>query len=56
MDTEIVRDVTSVNPELLQLPETSPQVAEELFAKWWSIPDTGRLVFFPIDFIRFCSR
>lgn len=51
MDMEIVGDVTSLDPELLQLPEvsplaltTSPQIAEELFAQWLSLPDTGRLV------------
>ncbi|PSS14041.1 Serine/threonine protein phosphatase 2A regulatory subunit B''alpha like [Actinidia chinensis var. chinensis] len=49
MDMEIVGDVTSVDPELLQLPETSPQVAEELFAQWLSLPDTGRLVKSLID-------
>ncbi|KAK3028126.1 hypothetical protein RJ639_038987 [Escallonia herrerae] len=51
MDMEIVGDVTSLDPELLQLPEVSPsalrtsfQFAEELFSQWLSLPDTGRLV------------
>lgn len=51
MEMDIARDVTDLDPELLQLPEvsplalkTSPQIAEELFGQWLSLPDTGRLV------------
>lgn len=53
---EVVGDVASLDPELLQLPEVSPldikaspQLAEELFTQWLSLPDTGRLVKSLID-------
>ncbi|XP_059660327.1 serine/threonine protein phosphatase 2A regulatory subunit B''alpha-like [Cornus florida] len=57
MDVEVLGDVASLDPELLQLPEvvsplalkTSPQIAEELFSQWLSLPDTGRLVKSLID-------
>uniref|UniRef100_A0A5B7CEV0 EF-hand domain-containing protein n=1 Tax=Davidia involucrata TaxID=16924 RepID=A0A5B7CEV0_DAVIN len=56
MDIEVAGDVTSLDPELLQLPEvspfslkTTPQIAEELFSQWLSLPDTGRLVKSLID-------
>ncbi|KAM2904446.1 hypothetical protein COP2_004159 [Malus domestica] len=52
MDIDTVAgDVGSLDPELLQLPElspfalkTSPQIAEDLFAQWLSLPQTRRLV------------
>ncbi|XP_042518216.1 serine/threonine protein phosphatase 2A regulatory subunit B''beta-like isoform X2 [Macadamia integrifolia] len=51
MDMELVGDVASLDPELLQLPEVSPLalksnpiIAEELFSQWLSLPDTSRLV------------
>ncbi|XP_042489259.1 serine/threonine protein phosphatase 2A regulatory subunit B''beta-like [Macadamia integrifolia] len=51
MDMELVGDVASLDPELLQLPEVSPlalksnpNIAEELFSQWLSLPDTCRLV------------
>lgn len=47
----VVGDVGSFDPELLQLPElspfalkASPQIAEDLYAQWLSLPQTGRLV------------
>ncbi|KAL7172618.1 hypothetical protein ACSBR2_032159 [Camellia fascicularis] len=56
MDKEIAGDATSLDPELLQLPEVSPmalkaspQIAEELYDQWLSLPDTGRLVKSLID-------
>lgn len=56
MDMDIAKDVMDLDPELLQLPEvsplalkTSPQIAEELFGQWLSLPDTGRLVKSLID-------
>lgn len=55
MDVEVVGDVVSLDPELLQLPEVSPLalkanpfVADELFSQWLSLPDTVRLVSFAI--------
>jgi serine/threonine-protein phosphatase 2A regulatory subunit B'' len=52
MDIDVVvEDVTSLDPELLQLPEVSPvafkaspQIAEDLFSQWLSLSETGRLV------------
>ncbi|CAL5353610.1 hypothetical protein CsSME_00041662 [Camellia sinensis var. sinensis] len=56
MEKEIAGDATSLDPELLQLPEVSPmalkaspQIAEELYDQWLSLPDTGRLVKSLID-------
>lgn len=56
MDIDMVGgggDAPYLDPELLQLPEVSPfvlkaspQLAEELFSQWLSLPDTIRLVFF----------
>lgn len=53
MDIDSAEDVTSLDPELLQLPElsplalkTNPQIAEDLFAQWLSLPETGRLVIY----------
>ncbi|KAL6214514.1 hypothetical protein ACLB2K_013948 [Fragaria x ananassa] len=49
-------DITSLDPELLQLPElspfalkASPQIADDLFSQWLSLPQTGRLVKSLID-------
>ncbi|KAE8660071.1 Serine/threonine protein phosphatase 2A regulatory subunit B''alpha [Hibiscus syriacus] len=51
MEMEIVGDVASLDPELLQLPDLSPSaiksypsLAEQLFSLWLSLPETGRLV------------
>ncbi|XP_044492561.1 serine/threonine protein phosphatase 2A regulatory subunit B''alpha-like [Mangifera indica] len=51
MDIDEVEDFPCLDPELLQLQELSsltiklrPQLAEELFARWLSLPDTVRLV------------
>ncbi|XP_058101570.1 serine/threonine protein phosphatase 2A regulatory subunit B''beta-like isoform X1 [Magnolia sinica] len=51
MDMELVGDIASLDPELLQLPEVSPlalksnpYVADELFSQWLSLPETGRMV------------
>ncbi|XP_074570994.1 serine/threonine protein phosphatase 2A regulatory subunit B''beta-like [Curcuma longa] len=51
MDIDIVRDMASLDPELLQLPEVSqvalkekPKIAEELFCQWLSLTETGKLV------------
>lgn len=51
MDVEVVRDVASLNPDLLQLPEVStvvlkenPNIAEQLFSQWLALPDTVKLV------------
>ncbi|XXG61975.1 hypothetical protein AAC387_Pa05g0441 [Persea americana] len=51
MEMEFVADVGTLDPELLQLPDVSsfavksnPYIADELFAQWLSLPDTGRLI------------
>ncbi|XP_039122387.1 serine/threonine protein phosphatase 2A regulatory subunit B''beta-like [Dioscorea cayenensis subsp. rotundata] len=52
MDVEVVaRDLASLDPELLQLPEVStlalkenPGIAEQLYSQWLSLPETARLV------------
>ncbi|PIA45442.1 hypothetical protein AQUCO_01700754v1 [Aquilegia coerulea] len=51
MDMEVVGDIVSFDPELLQLPEVSPlalksnpYISQELFSQWLSLPETGRLV------------
>lgn len=53
MDDKEMVDVVALDPELLQLQEVSsfamkasPQLADELFSQWLSLPDTGRLVWF----------
>lgn len=58
-------DAATLDPELLQLQEVSsfavkasPQLADELFAQWLSLPDTGRLVcvfFFFLSLLLFCT-
>lgn len=54
MGTDTVRDMASLDPELLQLPEVShlalkakPKIAEELYFQWLSFPETGKLVRVP---------
>ncbi|XVE77947.1 hypothetical protein DITRI_Ditri13aG0105000 [Diplodiscus trichospermus] len=56
MELDTVEDVTCLDPELLQLPEvspfalkTSPQLVEDLFSQWLSLPETGHLVKSLID-------
>ncbi|XVF21552.1 hypothetical protein REPUB_Repub12eG0099600 [Reevesia pubescens] len=56
MEIDTVEDVTCLDPELLHLPEvspfalkTSPQLVEDLFSKWLSLPETGHLVKSLID-------
>ncbi|WOL16744.1 hypothetical protein Cni_G25532 [Canna indica] len=51
MVTDMARDITLFDPELLQLSEVSqsalkekPKTAEELFGQWLSLPETGKLV------------
>lgn len=48
---DVVGDVASLDPELLQLPDVSPlalksnpSLVDELFSQWLSLPDSGRLV------------
>ncbi|KAK9288332.1 hypothetical protein L1049_016783 [Liquidambar formosana] len=48
---EVVGDVASLDPEMLQLPDVSPSAlksnpspVEELFSQWLSLPETCRLV------------
>ncbi|KAJ6799253.1 serine/threonine protein phosphatase 2A regulatory subunit B''beta-like [Iris pallida] len=56
MDVEVVKDVASFDPELLQLSEVSPialkenpQIADQLYAQWLALPETYRLVKSLID-------
>ncbi|XP_022771296.1 serine/threonine protein phosphatase 2A regulatory subunit B''alpha-like isoform X2 [Durio zibethinus] len=56
MEIDTLEDVTCLDPELLQLPEvspfalkTSPQLVEDLFSQWLSLPETGHLVKSLID-------
>ncbi|KAK9039217.1 hypothetical protein V6N11_024050 [Hibiscus sabdariffa] len=56
MEVDTVEDVTCLDPELLQLPEvspfalkSSPQLVEDLFSQWLSLPETGHLVKSLID-------
>ncbi|PON34745.1 Parvalbumin [Parasponia andersonii] len=51
MDIDSAGDGTCLDSELLHLPElsplalkTNPQIAEDLFDQWLSLPETGRLV------------
>ncbi|ONK80515.1 uncharacterized protein A4U43_C01F18650 [Asparagus officinalis] len=51
MDVEVAKDAGSFDPELLQLQEVSsialkdnPQIADQLYSQWLSLPDTARLV------------
>ncbi|KAG0497822.1 hypothetical protein HPP92_002513 [Vanilla planifolia] len=50
MDVEVVKDITSFDPELLQLPELSPlalkenpHIADQLYAHWLALPETTKL-------------
>lgn len=61
MDMEIVGDVSSLDPELLQLPEipsfvlkSSPYIADELFSQWLSLPESVRLVCILFRELRAC--
>lgn len=54
IDTETVGDGASLDPRQLQLPEVSamalkksPEIAEELYSEWLSLPETARLVVSP---------
>ncbi|TYJ27127.1 hypothetical protein E1A91_A07G165100v1 [Gossypium mustelinum] len=56
MDIDAVEDVTCLDPELLQLPDVSPfalkaspQLVEDFFSQWLSLPGTGHLVKSLID-------
>ncbi|XVE72906.1 hypothetical protein DITRI_Ditri11bG0075700 [Diplodiscus trichospermus] len=56
MEIDALEDVTSLDPELLQIPEvspfalkTSPQLVEDLFSQWLSLPETSHLVKSLID-------
>lgn len=61
MDVEVVaRDLASLDPELLQLPEVStlalkenPGIAEQLYSQWLSLPETARLVISFISNVNF---
>lgn len=51
MDAEVGRDVTALDPELLQLSELSPlalkqnpEIAQGLYSQWLTLPETSRLV------------
>ncbi|XP_020588881.1 probable serine/threonine protein phosphatase 2A regulatory subunit B''delta [Phalaenopsis equestris] len=51
MDVEVVKDIASFDPELLQLPEVSPpvlkenpQIADHLYTHWLTLPETIKLV------------
>ncbi|XP_039030979.1 serine/threonine protein phosphatase 2A regulatory subunit B''alpha-like isoform X2 [Hibiscus syriacus] len=56
MEIDTAEDVTCLDPELLQLPEvstfalkTSPQLVEDLFSQWLSLPESDNLVKSLID-------
>ncbi|XP_024019165.1 serine/threonine protein phosphatase 2A regulatory subunit B''alpha [Morus notabilis] len=56
MDIDSMGDSTCLDPDLLHLPELSPfalkpspQIADNLFSQWLSLPETGRLVKSLID-------
>lgn len=53
MDVDVARDVSSFDPELLQLQEISsialkdnPQIADQLYMQWLTLPETARLVIY----------
>lgn len=57
---EVARDLASLDPELLQLPEVSnlalkenPGIAEQLYSQWLSLPETARLVISFISNVNF---
>lgn len=59
MDMEVVGDVLSLDPDLLQLPEVSPFALksnrffpQELYTQWLSLPETARLVKSMLDDVR----
>lgn len=60
MDIEESEDAVLLDTDMLQLPEvspfalkSSPNIAEELFSQWLSLPETCRLVYILCDFIEF---
>lgn len=51
MDAEIGRDVTALDPDLLQLSEVSPlalkqnpEIAQGLYSQWLTLSETSKLV------------
>ncbi|KAL9686641.1 hypothetical protein QQ045_031034 [Rhodiola kirilowii] len=51
MDVDVAKDMTSVDVELLQLPEvptfaveSTPSLVDDLFSQWLALPGTNRLV------------
>uniref|UniRef100_A0A7N0UUN8 EF-hand domain-containing protein n=1 Tax=Kalanchoe fedtschenkoi TaxID=63787 RepID=A0A7N0UUN8_KALFE len=51
MDLDVTKDMTSVDVDLLQLPDlppfaldSTPSLVDDLFSQWLSLPDTNRLV------------
>ncbi|XP_010934299.1 serine/threonine protein phosphatase 2A regulatory subunit B''beta isoform X1 [Elaeis guineensis] len=51
MDAEVERDVTALDPDLLQLAEISPlalkqnpEIAQELYSQWLTLPETSKMV------------
>ncbi|KAG1361839.1 serine/threonine protein phosphatase 2A regulatory subunit B''beta [Cocos nucifera] len=51
MDAEVERDVTALDPDLLQLAEVSPlalkqnpEIAQELYLQWLTLPETSKMV------------
>lgn len=51
MDAEVERDVTALDPDLLQLAEVSPsalkqnpEIAQELYSQWLTLPETSKMV------------
>ncbi|CAM8993233.1 unnamed protein product [Rhodiola kirilowii] len=51
MDVDVAKDMTSVDVDLLQLPEvppfaveSTPSLVDDLFSQWLSLPETNRLV------------
>lgn len=62
MEVDALEDAACLDPELLQLPEvspfalkTSPQLVEDLFSQWLSLPETGHLVIYLFIYLsNFC--
>ncbi|KAG1353957.1 serine/threonine protein phosphatase 2A regulatory subunit B''beta [Cocos nucifera] len=51
MDAEVGRDVTALDPDLMQISEVSPlalkqnpEIAQGLYSQWLTLPETSRLV------------